>query len=98
VRYLECFNILEANCTAQPLGTTQGHPDSPSSEIYKDYAINWTLCEITWGLRQLIIGIQPFVPFTYGGLVEFLVLVEDALDTLGNDPIERYNATNQLYL
>ena len=52
----------------------------------------WT--EVTWGLRQLMVGIQPFAPFTYQGLVEFLVLVEDQLDNLGNHPLERQHAVN----
>ena len=52
----------------------------------------WT--EVTWGLRQLVVGIQPFAPFAYRGSVEFLVLVEDELDNLGDQPSERqYAAT-----
>jgi len=47
----------------------------------------WT--EITWGLRQLVTGIWPFAPFTYQGLVEFIVLVADALENLGDDPLEQ---------
>jgi len=41
-------------------------------------------------------GIQPFAPFTYRGLVEFLVLAENALDTLSGDLITRQEAANQL--
>ena len=45
--------------------------------------------EVTRGLRQVIIGIRPFASFTYRGLVKFLVLAENALDTLDDDPITR---------
>ena len=41
-------------------------------------------------------GIWPFAPLTYQGLVKFLVLLEDALDNLGDDPLKRHNATDQL--
>ena len=55
---------------------------------------HWT--EVTRGLRQLVIRIQPFAPFTYRGLVEFLVQVEDELDHLGDQPLERQHTANQL--
>jgi len=41
-------------------------------------------------------GIRPLARFTYRGLVEFLVLAENALDALGNDPAARQEAANQL--
>jgi len=52
--------------------------------------------EVTWGLGQLVTRIQRFAPFTYWGLVEFLVLVEDELENLGDDPLEQQQASNQL--
>jgi len=47
-------------------------------------------------LGQLVIGIQPFAPSTYRGLVEFLVVVDDALDNLGDQPLEQQHVANQL--
>ena len=44
----------------------------------------------------MVTGIRPFAPFTYRGLVKFLVLKKDVLDNLGEDPLERKNATDQL--
>jgi len=52
--------------------------------------------ELTWGLRKLITGIRPYAPFTYRGLVEFRILAEDALYTLGGDLITRQEAAHQL--
>jgi len=55
---------------------------------------NWT--EVTWRLRQLITRIQPFTPLTYWGLVDFLMVDENVLDSLGDDPIARQEAAHQL--
>ena len=44
----------------------------------------------------MVARIPPFAPFTYWGLVEFLVLVEDELENLGDDPLEPPSAANQL--
>ena len=56
----------------------------------------WT--EVTWGRQQLVIRIHPFAPFTYRGLEEFHVLVEDELENLDDDLLERQHAANQLFL
>jgi len=48
------------------------------------------------GLRQLVAGIRPLAPFTYRGLVEFLMVAENVLETLGDDPITRQEAAHQL--
>ena len=47
-------------------------------------------------LRELVVGIQPFTPFTHRGLVEFLILVQDELDNLGDPSLERQQTANQL--
>ena len=44
----------------------------------------------------MVTTIRSFTAFTYRGLVEFLVLVEDTLDNLGDNPLERQNAADQL--
>jgi len=44
----------------------------------------------------VITGIQPFAPFTYRGLVEFLLVAEDVLDSLGDEPVARQDAAHQL--
>ena len=54
----------------------------------------WT--KVNWGLWRLVTRIQPFASFTYLGLVEFLVWVEDELENLGDQPLEWQNAANQL--
>ena len=48
------------------------------------------------GLRQLVAWIRPLAPFTYRGLVEFLMVAENVLETLGDDPITRQEAAHQL--
>ena len=52
--------------------------------------------EVTCRLRQLITRRRPFAPFTYRGVVEFQVLADDALDTLGGDSIAQQDVASQL--
>ena len=52
--------------------------------------------EVTVGLRQLVVGIHPVSPFTYQGLIEFLINVKYELDHQGDDPMELQNASNKL--
>ena len=54
----------------------------------------WT--EVSYGLRQLVIGQRGYVPFTYRGLVEFLIVAEDVLDTLGEEQDARQEAAHQV--
>jgi len=54
----------------------------------------WT--RITLGLKQLVIGIRPFSPFTYRGLVEFLTMTEDILESLGDDQTICQETAHQL--
>jgi len=42
--------------------------------------------EVTYGLRQVASGHRGYPPFTYRELVEFLVVAEEVLDSLGADP------------
>ena len=44
----------------------------------------------------MITRIRPFASFTYRGLVEFLLVAEDVLDSLGDDPVARQEASHQL--
>jgi len=41
--------------------------------------------EVGWGLRQQVSGRRGYSPFTYRGLVEFLMVAEDVLETLGSN-------------
>ena len=75
---LECAYILKINRLTQLLGLRR---ESQSHMVVKFIRIvlimgHWN--EITWGLWQLVTGIRPSAPFTYQGLVEFLVLMGDA--------------------
>ena len=45
---------------------------------------------------QLVIGLRGFAPFTYRGLVEFFAVVEDILESLGDEQVTRQEATHQL--
>jgi len=54
----------------------------------------WT--EVNLGLRQLVTGLLGFVPFTYRGLVEFLTVAEDVLESLGDEQVTRQEAAHQL--
>jgi len=54
----------------------------------------WT--ELTYALRQVAFVHRGFPRFTYRGLVEFLVVAEEALDSLGDDSSARQQATHQL--
>ena len=54
----------------------------------------WT--ELTFASREVAFGHRGYPPFTYRGLVEFLVVAEEALDSLGADPTARRQAARQL--
>jgi len=45
--------------------------------------------EVSFRLRQLVTRLRDFAPFTYRGLVEFLTVDEDLLDSLGENQIAR---------
>ena len=47
--------------------------------------------EITFRLRQVILGIYLFTSFSYNGLTDFLIQVEYEVDYLGEDSKERWN-------
>ena len=42
-------------------------------------------------------GLWGYAPFTYRGLVEFLVVAEDVLDTLRDEQMTRKEAVHQLF-
>ena len=52
--------------------------------------------EVSRGLRQQVSGVLCCTPFTYRGLVEFLMVAEDVLETLGNDQRTREEDADQL--
>jgi len=81
--------IIDGDCigSLRATGVVKLIQIMPSMEL-------WT--KVTWGLKQLVMGIQPFPPFTYHGLMEFLVLVEDKPETLGDQPLEWQHTVNQL--
>jgi len=54
----------------------------------------WT--EVSFGLRQLVTGLRGFAPFTYRGLVEFLTVAKEVLDSLGKDQVARREAVHQI--
>jgi len=43
-----------------------------------------------------VVGLRGFVPFTYRGLVEFLTVAEDVLESLRDEQVTRQEATHQL--
>jgi len=52
--------------------------------------------EVSLGLRQQVSGQRGYAPFTYPGLVEFLIIAEDVLDTLGSGQRTRQEDADQL--
>ena len=52
--------------------------------------------EVTSILRLFHVHREAYTPFTFRGLVEFLILPEDRVDSLGNTPLERSDAAMQL--
>ena len=52
--------------------------------------------EVTSILRLYHVRRGAYTPFTFRGLVEFLILAEDRVDLLGNTPLERSDAAMQL--
>ena len=47
-------------------------------------------------MRHLVGGLSSYCPFSYRGLVEFLVVVEDVLEELGRDPRVRRDSVHQV--
>jgi len=54
----------------------------------------WT--EVSAELRHLVSGLSGYWPFSYRGLVEFLVIVEDVLEELGRDAWVRRDSVHQV--
>ena len=52
--------------------------------------------EVTFTLRQFTVCMGAYTPFTFGGLVDFLILAEEQVDFLGDAPLETSNAASQL--
>ena len=52
--------------------------------------------EVTFVLCQFTVCMGAYTPFTFRGLVDFLILAEEQVDFLGDTPLERSNATSQL--
>ena len=52
--------------------------------------------EVTSILRLYHVRRGAYTPFTFRGLVEFLIMAEDRVDSLGNTPLERSDAAMQL--
>ena len=52
--------------------------------------------EVTSILRLYHVRRGAYTPFTFRGLVEFLIMAEDRVDSLGNTPLERSDAALQL--
>jgi len=52
--------------------------------------------EVTFTLCQFIVHMGAYTPFTFRGLVDFLILAEEQVDVLGDTPLERSNAASQL--
>ena len=58
------------------------------------YTGRWA--EFTSILRLFYVHRGAYAPFTFRGLVEFLILAEDRVDSFGNTPLERSDAAMQL--
>jgi len=52
--------------------------------------------EVTSILRLFHVHIGAYTPFTFRGLVDFLILAEEWVDSLGDAPLERSDAVIQL--
>jgi len=52
--------------------------------------------EVTSILRQITVPMGTYTPFTFRGLVDFLLMAEAHVDSLGNTPLQRRNAVNRL--
>jgi len=52
--------------------------------------------EVSAELRHLVSGLPGYCPFSYRGLVEFLVVVEDVLEELGRDTRARRDSVRQV--
>jgi hypothetical protein len=81
------------NAVAYPQHISQGHWVVKFIHLLPR-AGPWT--EICEGLRQQVTGLRGFAPFTYRGLVEFLMMIEGELSMLGEDPSSRQIIAHQV--
>jgi len=52
--------------------------------------------KVSYKLRQLVTRQRGYAPFTYRGLVEFLLLAEEVLDDLGEGSVARQEVAHKL--
>ena len=84
-----------------PLFNAAGRPQRVTQSHWANQCV-WILpltgrwIELTYALRQVTFGHWGYPPFTCRGLVEFLVVAEEALDSLGDNPSARQQAAHQL--
>ena len=64
--------------------------------MHSNFTPDWKMDRVDFALRQVTFGHRGYPPFTYRGLVEFLVVAKEALDSLGDNPSARQQATHQL--
>jgi len=81
------------NGAGRPQRVTQSHW---ANQYVRILPLTGRLTELTYALRQVTFGHRGYPPFTYQGLVEFLVVAEEALDPLGDSPSARQQAAHQL--
>ena len=58
------------------------------------YTGRWS--EVTSILHLFHVHMGAYTPFTFRGLVDFLILAEEQMDCLGDTPIERSDAVIRL--
>ena len=58
------------------------------------YTGRW--CEVTSILRLYHVHMGAYTPFTFRGSVDFLILAEERVHSLGDTPLERSDAAIQL--
>ena len=52
--------------------------------------------EVTSRLPQFTVHMGAYTSFIFRGLIDFLILVEEQVNFLGDTPVERSNAASQL--
>jgi len=81
------------NAAGRPLRVTQSHW---AIKCIRILPLTGRRTEVTYRLRLVASEHRGYPPFTYQGLMEFLVVAEEVLDSLGADPSARQQAAHQL--
>ena len=76
--------------------TRSGHTEPLDVQVHQIMPCTRRWAEVTSILRRFHVHRGAYTPFTFRGLVDFLIIAEGRVDSLGNTPLGRSDAAMQL--